>query len=443
MSPLVIGIIIVLVLVIAIIAFILLTPAASTPAASTPAASTPAASTPAPSTPAPSTPAPSTPAPINCTVSNWSDFSDCKLNANGKQYKTRTRTVITQPQNGGTSCPDLAETLECPIINCTVSNWSDFSECKLNPDGKYYKTRTRTVTSQPQNGGTSCPSLSETVECTPVNCTVSYWSDFSDCKISSDGKQYKTRTRAVTRQPQNGGTSCPILSETIECSTYRTTSCDTNQDCNTCTFDDINFDTNTDWVGETGGPRVCHPFKKVCTSELFTSGGQGSRGPCPLGKFYAKDGRPSSGTYNQYICFDAGKGDSSANGVNCYRTASPVNEKVCVGLVGQYPMTPRVKWEGPNGVATYPVALRTSTYTPLNCDQYYEGTTGIPKNGPVTLDEMCSAITQQYYTQSSMPSSIRAAYLNSCTTNPSYQLPQHIRYNNLYKTMTSRLNLQP
>ncbi len=63
MSPLVIGIIIVLALIIAVIAFILLTPAPSKPAPSKPAPSTPAPSTPAPSTPAPSKPAPSKPAP--------------------------------------------------------------------------------------------------------------------------------------------------------------------------------------------------------------------------------------------------------------------------------------------------------------------------------------------------------------------------------------------
>lgn len=59
-------------------------------------------------------PDPVAPTPVNCVVSEWSAWSDppwlaC---ADGMQSRTivRTRTIITQPANGGTACPSLVET---------------------------------------------------------------------------------------------------------------------------------------------------------------------------------------------------------------------------------------------------------------------------------------------------------------------------------------------
>lgn len=124
------------------------------------------------------------------------------------------------------------------------------------------------------------------------------------------------------------------------------------------------------------------------------------------------------------------------------KAISSVAEKVCVGLIGKYPMTPRVSWSK-GGKETYPVALRASTFTPLNCDQYYKGETGNPINGQVSIDQMCDAIKQVFTKQSDIPSSILAAYNDSCSSSSAYQLPQYIRNNNMYKIMTSKLNLQP
>ena len=129
---------------------------------------------------------------------------------------------------------------------------------------------------------------------------------------------------------------------------------------------------------------------------------------------------------------------SDPNVLKYSTTSTAIGEKVCVGLIGKYPMIPRVGWKK-DGIESYPVALRNSTFTPLNCDQYYKGTTGIPTNGPVTIDQMCSAIKETFSKQSDMPASILAAYNDSCTSN--YSVPQSIRFNSLYRIMTSRLNL--
>lgn len=48
-------------------------------------------------------------------------------------------------------------------VDCVVSDWSGWSACPCNGGGTI--TRTRTVTVPPANGGTACPVLSETQNC--------------------------------------------------------------------------------------------------------------------------------------------------------------------------------------------------------------------------------------------------------------------------------------
>jgi hypothetical protein len=53
------------------------------------------------------------PTPVNCVVSAWSTWTDPAWSActAGEQTRTltRTRTIVTQPANGGTACPALTE----------------------------------------------------------------------------------------------------------------------------------------------------------------------------------------------------------------------------------------------------------------------------------------------------------------------------------------------
>ena len=153
--------------------------------------------------------------PINCEVSDWTAWSECSIE--GKQ--TRTRTIITQPNNTGVSCPILIETRDCtyvpPVvpIDAIVSEWSVWTECSI--DG--VQTRTRTIIT-PASGGGSTPTLTQTQSCTyippivPVDATVSEWSEWSICNINGS----QSRTREVIT-PASGGGQTPILSETRSC----------------------------------------------------------------------------------------------------------------------------------------------------------------------------------------------------------------------------------
>lgn len=64
------------------------------------------------------------PAPVNCAVSNWGAWTGGTWSAcsNGQQSRTETRarTITTQPANGGTPCPALTET-RTAMQACTVT----------------------------------------------------------------------------------------------------------------------------------------------------------------------------------------------------------------------------------------------------------------------------------------------------------------------------------
>eukprot|EP00943_MAST-04B_sp_MAST-4B-sp1_P003727 g3727.t1 len=157
--------------------------------------------------PAPSPPPSPSPSPVNCAGS-WSSWSAC---SGGTQ--SRTYTVTTQPSNGGTACPSSPESRSCTApVNCAGS-WSSWSACSGGT-----KSRTYTVTTQPSNGGTACPSSPESRSCTaPVNCAGS-WSSWSACSGGT-----KSRTYTVTTQPSNGGTACPSSPESQSCALATTT----------------------------------------------------------------------------------------------------------------------------------------------------------------------------------------------------------------------------
>lgn len=117
--------------------------------------------------------------PVDCEVSSWSSWSSFSTCVGGKQSRTRTRTVEVPAARGGKACPKLEETDErsCTVtdaVACTVSEWSEWSEWAACVDGKEIRTRTREITRQPAAGGQECPALTETEErdCTTGGTTT-------------------------------------------------------------------------------------------------------------------------------------------------------------------------------------------------------------------------------------------------------------------------------
>jgi OOP family OmpA-OmpF porin len=72
---------------------------------------------PPPPPPAPKPVEPPPPAPVDCQVSAWSDWSSCSALCGGGT-QTRTRSITTQPANGGAACPSLSESKSCNTQAC-------------------------------------------------------------------------------------------------------------------------------------------------------------------------------------------------------------------------------------------------------------------------------------------------------------------------------------
>lgn len=156
---------------------------------------------------------------VNCETSSWSEWSPCipGKEPNDSYFKIRTKSISVYPKNEGTGCGPLEEFQTCIVQNCEVSPWTETS-CYLNTNGTYEKMLHRKIVTSPSNGGLSCPELTKTEPCVPVNCKTSDWSEWSSCYESSPGLFKQLRSRGIETYPENGGLSCDTLYEEKECS---------------------------------------------------------------------------------------------------------------------------------------------------------------------------------------------------------------------------------
>ena len=159
------------------------------------------------------------PVAIDCQMSDWGMWSECSPEG----FKSRSRSIIVAPSNGGKSCPVDTETVSCiyippvepiPVVDAVMSEWGEYSACRIDET----KVRYRTILTSASGGGIT-PTLSESQSCTyvppvgPVDCVMTEWSEWSLCRI--DGTQ--TRTRSVLTPASNGGDVCPVLFENRAC----------------------------------------------------------------------------------------------------------------------------------------------------------------------------------------------------------------------------------
>ena len=471
---------------------------------------------------------------IDCQVSEWniSPDSSCAIKPDGKWYKTRTRTVTVQSQNGGAACPVLIEEIHCPPVDCIIGNPSCTTDLKIQ----------KFVLVQPKFGGEECPPLLGTnveIDCISNEVCSTIFNKYKDnlSRFSETTSLGDTADTAVWKK-----FNCDKLKNELSKASKEKT-CDELQKlgdqhslrarfllgCPGTVLDEGNFigagNVSNKYFTITVGQPINTGNLPGTLPEISTDDGGALKNVGNKIKFFYKDNlsltgwavtkdwvypkqlngltvkdfgiitptptsaweisdQPTGNVRNKILVYfvsnnitknnpqqavkdiinkgitnlqfgygaDA-RGDfldsqyfngtvefSDPTVLQKVKIISAIGEKVCVGLIGKYPMIPRVGWKK-DGIESYPVALRNSTYTPLNCDQYYKGTTGIPIKGPVEIDQMCNAIKETIPKQSDMPESILAAYNDSCASN--YSIPQSIRYNNLYRIMTTKLNLQP
>jgi len=200
------------------------------------------------------------PCPINCKGS-YGEFSECSSTCGGGT-RTKPYNVEIQPLNDGTPCPtaitEPCNTQPCPI-NC-VGSYGEFNECSSTCGGGT-RTKPYNVEIQPLNDGTPCPTaiteLCNTQPC-PINCVGSY-GEFNECSATCGGGT-RTKTYEITTPEQHGGAPCP-------------TSPPINETCNTqpCPIDCIGtFSTIEKCSKECGGGK--ETIKYVISQERKNGG---------------------------------------------------------------------------------------------------------------------------------------------------------------------------
>jgi hypothetical protein len=161
--------------------------------------------------------------PVDCVVPAWTDedWGACSVSCGGGT-RTRTRVASQEAQHGGVACAALTGTGTCNAQPCPIDcefTESGWSTCSATCGGGL-QTKTRTVTAGAQHGGKACPTEPTSQACgenpCPADCTVGDWSPWSECSKSCDGGM-ELRTRDPTGLAWGGGTACPQLAESRPC----------------------------------------------------------------------------------------------------------------------------------------------------------------------------------------------------------------------------------
>eukprot|EP00122_Pirum_gemmata_P014143 Pgem_evm1s13181 len=199
--------------------------------------------------------------PVNCEQEDWVVVEECtadcstgELDAHGVVTGTYTeaRKTLVEPLNGGKQCGDPNRTLACEKpcpVPCKVSNWTatdctaqcNFKDAFVNGT----ITSTRTITQEPLNNGTICPTLEKEDDCRipcDLDCDQTDWFQSKSCdascelsknNLTADGKAlgFITFHRNTTREPVHNGEPCK--------NDERKEACDTpcNRDCEQTKWD--------------------------------------------------------------------------------------------------------------------------------------------------------------------------------------------------------------
>lgn len=150
------------------------------------------------------------------------------IKSNGENCNTKLAII----SNTGEIINDIKPFLDnkariCPV-DCSVSDWSPWSKCSKDCETGF-KTRSRTVTTQPAHGGKACPHLGEEHTCNvkpcPIDCKMSEWKNVTDCRdanfqpVRCGGGGFIKQKRHIVNKAYYGGKPCETqLERSVPCS---------------------------------------------------------------------------------------------------------------------------------------------------------------------------------------------------------------------------------
>jgi len=166
------------------------------------------------------------PCPSHCEVSSWTMWSKCTKTC-GTGSSKRSREITSVPQAGGYTCPSLSETKQCATAFCPVDcNQQSFDQAPWSACTKSCATGTKKRVRQTfvaaKYGGKACSASTQIASCNsfkcPIDCVENGWTQWTKCtKSCATGRM--TRYRAILMTAQFGGKACSAASESSHCNT--------------------------------------------------------------------------------------------------------------------------------------------------------------------------------------------------------------------------------
>jgi len=131
----------------------------------------------------------------------------------GWQHINR-KVVVQPPDECGLRCPALGRTKKCNQkkcpVDCEMSEWSGWSKCTAECEGGV-RSRTRSLMVKPKNGGLACNTAEETEACNTMSCdrdcSLAGWTDWTPCSVACGGGM-QSRAKHVLI-PTRGFGKCP------------------------------------------------------------------------------------------------------------------------------------------------------------------------------------------------------------------------------------------
>jgi len=135
-------------------------------------------------------------------------------------WQTVQRKVVVQPPANddgtvcGLQCPDLTRTKRCNQkkcpVNCEMSEWSGWSKCTADCEGGV-RSKTRSLMVKPKNGGLSCNTAEETEACNTMSCDrdclLGRWTSWTPCSVACGGGLQSKNKHVLV--PTRGFGKCP------------------------------------------------------------------------------------------------------------------------------------------------------------------------------------------------------------------------------------------
>jgi hypothetical protein len=124
------------------------------------------------------------------------------------------KVVVMPPDECGLRCPDRSRTKKCNQrkcpVDCEMSEWSGWSKCTADCEGGV-RSKTRSLMIKPKNGGISCNTAEETEACNTMSCDrdcrLARWTDWTPCSVACGGG-LQSRAKHVL-VPTRGFGKCP------------------------------------------------------------------------------------------------------------------------------------------------------------------------------------------------------------------------------------------